>query len=261
MKNFAIFLLCASLIFLSGFTSCEPQLRELLPAAETDVPEGMVLIPAGEVLLGAPAADVEIEQIAHGVVDPEQTVFVDAFYIDTHEVTIAEYKAFVEATGYNEGYNWWSESTPQHPIVASYHAAQAYAEWVGKRLPTGAEWEKAARGGLVGNQRYPWGNDAPTSAHARFKGESEWSKPYTMPVGSYPPNGYGLYDMAGNVAEWIAPEAGESLTVRHGLTFSSVRGGSWHDNEWYLRNYTRMQGYTGQHWEKAGFRCVTDVGD
>lgn len=254
-----VFFLAISLpFFLCGFSSCEPQLRELIPS-QTDTTAGMVLIPAGEVLLGAPAADVETEQIAHGVVDPEHTVFVDAFYIDTHEVTIAEFQAFVGATGYNIGYNWWRESTPQHPVFASYMAASAYAEWAGKRLPTASEWEKAARGGLVG-QRYPWGNDAPTTQHAHFKSKLGPS-PYTVPVGSHPPNGYGLYDMAGNVSEWVAPEVGESLIIRYGETFSRLRGGNWHDGEWYMRNYTRPLAavHVPAHWNIAGFRCVKDV--
>ena len=252
-KHIYIFLLLA--IF--ACDDAEKMLTPLIPT-ETGAPSGMVLIPAGEVLLGAPVTDVDPEQITHGVVDPERTVFVDAFYMDTHEVTIAEYKAFVEATGYNEGYNWWLESTGEHPVLASYIAAHAYAEWAGKRLPTASEWEKAARGGLI-RKRYPWGNDPPTTAHAHFKSELKPTKPYTAPVGSYSPNGYGLYDMAGNVSEWVSPEAGESLIVKGGVTFSRLRGGNWENGEWYMRNYARPLAYVKAHYYIAGFRCVKDA--
>ncbi len=246
------------IIFLVAIFSCddaEQMLTPLIPDT-SEVPVGMVLIPAGEVLLGAPVSDVHVEQITHGIVDPERIVFVDAFYIDTHEVTIAEYQDFVEATGYNQGYHWWRESTPRHPVFASYLAARAYAEWAGKRLPTADEWEKAARGGLVG-KRYPWGNDTPTEAHGKI-GNRNAPRPYTAPVGSYPPNGYGLYDMAGNLAEWVDEEY-----KIYGDTWSFVRGGSWFNADWFLRNYARdtliashpMHGYI------AGFRCVADVTD
>ena len=253
MKNFTTFLLCASLIFLSGFMSCEHQLTELIPT-DPEHPAGMVRIPAGEVTLGAPEGDIEPQYLRKPEYR-ERTVFVDAFYIDTHEVTIAEYKAFVEETGFKgSGYNWWNESDPKNPVFAAYDAARAYAEWAGKRLPTPDEWEKAARGGLVG-KRYPWGSDTPTEAHARIKRRNQ-PRPYVVPVGSYPPNGYGLYDMAGNLAEWVAGDF-----EHYGVTSAFVRGGSWHDSDWYLRNYTHDIVATFQHGYIAGFRCAADVPD
>lgn len=171
----------------------------------TGAPDGMVLIPAGEVKLG-----VDLSTLIHdstyalsiGAYKPQYTVFVDAFYIDTHEVTIDEWKAFVEATGYSHWVHpaqkakyWISDN---HPVsIVTFEDAKAYAEWVGKRLPTPEEWEKAARGGLVGMD-YPWGNDPPTDDIVHV---GKGSEALPMPVGSYPPNGYGLYDMGGNIAE------------------------------------------------------------
>ena len=209
--------------------------------------DGMVLIPAGEVTIGAPPGVVHPAVIANGLILPEQTIFVDAFYIETHEVTVAEFQAFVDATGYKGGsWNYYKEHTPQHPIFASYDAATAYAEWAGKRLPTDAEWEKAARGGLVGT--YPWGDEAPTKAHARFDDRSA-KRPYTVPVGSYPPNGYGLYDMAGNVGEWTTDPDGEAFT----------HGGNWYLSEWFMRVYIRERPAPSGHYNTMGFRCVKAV--
>lgn len=253
---------CYILILLLAIFACkdaEQLLMPLIPDGES-VPAGMVLIPAGEVKIGAPPGDVRPQILAIGIekglIVPEQTVFVDDFYIDTHEVTVAEFQAFVDAVGdvaSQYSWNWYAGSTPQHPVFASYEAAAAYAEWAGKRLPTDAEWEKAARGGLVGNQTYPWGNEEPTTDHAHITPEnaSRPEKPYTVPVGSYPPNGYGLYDMAGNVGEWCyaEPDAERAPT----------RGGSWYFGKWYTRVYVRENLFKVMHATTTGFRCVKDV--
>lgn len=167
----------------------------------------MVLIPAGEFQMGSTDKAFDDEKWIH-------TVYVDAFYIDIYEITNAQYKIFVDANPqwqkdyiawkYHDGNylkDWDGNNYPMgkgdHPVTnVSWYGAKAYAKWVDKRLPTRAEWEKAARGGLTG-QRYPWGNsiDFSNANHARNVGG-------TTPVGSYPPNRYGLYDMVGNVWEW-----------------------------------------------------------
>ncbi|MDP7000162.1 MAG: SUMF1/EgtB/PvdO family nonheme iron enzyme, partial [Candidatus Poribacteria bacterium] len=119
-----------------------------------------------------------------------------AFYMDKYEVTNAQYRKFVQATGHREP-KYWDNSKynqPNQPVVGvSWHDATAYAKWAGKRLPSEAEWEYAARGGLKGKE-YPWGDQEPSSSRANYG--SNVGKPTA--VGSYPANGYGLYDMAGN---------------------------------------------------------------
>ena len=176
---------------------------------------GMVLIPAGTFQMGS--------NNGNGDERPVHTVHVDAFYMDTHEVTNAEYKKFIDANPQWQkeriedlvfqigisGYlaHWNGNDYPvgkgDHPVWnVSWHAAVAYSQWAGKRLPTEAEWEKAARGGLVG-KKYPWGD---TIDGAKVTWGGPWITNSTRPVGSYPPNGYGLYDMSGNVAEWCLDE-------------------------------------------------------
>ena len=133
---------------------------------------------------------------------PRHTVHLDSFYIDKYEVTNAQYRKFLEETGHREP-KYWNEAEhnqPNQPVVGvSWHDAMAYATWVGKRLPTEAEWEYAARGGLV-DKWYPWGNQAPDEVKMQRQGD------YAVPVGSYAPNGYGLFDMAGSVLEWCLDE-------------------------------------------------------
>jgi formylglycine-generating enzyme required for sulfatase activity len=154
----------------------------------------MRLIPAGKFSMGSNDGDSDEK--------PVHTVYVDAFYMDVYEVTVGQYKKFIQATGHRAP-NWSDVSkyspTDNHPIIyVSWDDAQAYCKWAGKRLPTEAEWEKATRGGLVG-KRYPWGDEI-DSTKANYDGKVG----KTTPVGTYPENGYGLHDMAGNVWEWCS---------------------------------------------------------
>ena len=172
------------------------------------VPEGMVLIPAGEFQMGSNDRQSGRDE------KPVHTVYIDAFYMDVYEVTNAQYKEFIDANPQWQKdrilrqyrvleylQDWTNNNYPigkgNHPVVyVGWYGAMAYAVWAGKRLPTEAEWEKAARGGLIG-KRYPWGNSIDSSKvdyNMRVRG--------TTPVGHYSANGYGLYDMAGNVYEW-----------------------------------------------------------
>jgi formylglycine-generating enzyme required for sulfatase activity len=135
---------------------------------------------------------------------PRHTVHLDAFWIEVHPVTVAQYAKFLDETGNRKPEYWDDErlNAPDQPVVGvSWRDASAYCEWAGVRLPTEAEWEKAARGGLV-KKRFPWGDEDADKTRANYG--RNVGKP--TPVGQYPANGYGLYDMAGNVWEWCLDE-------------------------------------------------------
>jgi iron(II)-dependent oxidoreductase len=217
----------------------------------------MVLIPTGDFQMGSNDYDSE---------KPIHTVYLDAFYIDIYEVTNAQYKKFMDATKYKEP-SYWNDSkfnASNHPVVGvSWNDAVAYAKWAGKRLPTEAEWEKSARGGLVG-KKYPWG-DTLTHDDANYSGtggKDKWEN--TSPVGSFAPNRYGLYDMAGNVWEWCADwydskyyaSSPKSNPKGPGSGKSAVlRGGSWDDYaDLDLRVAARF--FPSGDLSLVGFRCV-----
>ena len=222
----------------------------------------MVLIPAGQFLMGSPEG--EGDDWEH----PQHTVFVDTFYMDKYEVTNAQYKQFVDATGHKVPRYWGDEkyNQPDHPVVGiSWYDAKAYCQWAGKRLSTEAEWEKAARGGLVG-KKYPWGDDI-THDYANYEGtggKDIWSE--TSPVGSFAPNGYGLCDMAGNVwewcADWFSPNYYASSPMQEPTGPSSgsapvLRGGGWNSGHPGLLRVAFRAGDgspTGT-FEGGGFRC------
>ena len=246
----------------------------------------MVLIPAGEFEMGSNDAE------AYAYEQPVHTVYVDAFYMDKYEVTVGQYMAFVRATGHRAP-NWGlvGKYSPmeRHPIVhVSWHDAMAYAQWTEKRLPTEAEWEKAARGGLSG-QTYPWGNAAPDGTQCNFADvHTDYNRSdqtvddgykYTAPVGRYPANGYGLYDMAGNVCEWCLdayhgdfyagsprenPFSGGTITevINCFTNVSServLRGGSWYDSARDVRVAVRFWRSPTDTFHYSGFRCVRVV--
>jgi iron(II)-dependent oxidoreductase len=144
---------------------------------------------------------------------PVHQVHLDAFYIGKHPVTNSQYARFVQETGHRipslddprAAQDNWDGEQRTYPsgrgdypvVVVSWHDASAYCAWAGGRLPTEAEWEKAARGGVEA-KLYPWG-DTIDPSRANYDNPAG-----TTPVGSYPPNGYRLYDLAGNVWEWVA---------------------------------------------------------
>ena len=248
----------------------------------------MVLIPAGTFQMGGENFDVE---------QPVHTVHLDAFYMDVYEVTNAQFKAFVDANpqwqkgnidsrfnyyGYYLDFwdgNDYPAGKADHPVVnVSWYAAMAYAEWAGKRLPTEAEWEYAARGGLRGKE-YPWGD---TLTHTDANYDSDGIDD-TTPVGQYAANGYGLFDMAGNVAEWCLdawekffyaeshnsrnPIAGgetvqelrENFTTIPSNSNRALRGGAWNWPARSLRVAGRGNAKPISAGISLGFRCVRPV--
>lgn len=250
------------------------------PPPSNSVYANMALITAGRFQMGSGSGAFDEK--------PVHTVYVDAFYIDKYEVTNAQYKKFVDANpqwrknriprAYHNGSylnDWNVNEYPigkgEHPVThVSWYAAMAYAQWADKRLPTEAEWEKAARGGAVG-QRYPWGNSI-DAGKANYGSNID----DTTRVGSYPANNYGLHDMAGNVREWCLdayqggfyksshrrnPLAGGTLTeivTRFTSQKDSrvLRGGSWSSPAQGMRVADRL-GYTPTYaYPYVGFRCA-----
>ncbi len=257
------------------------------------VPAGMVLVSAGNFTMGSSLSTDE---------QPIHTVYLDAYYIDKYEVTNGQYKQFIDAGGYNnsaywttDGWSWktsnsitqpssWTNTTlgynatngPNLPVVGiSWYEAYAYANWAGKRLPTEAEWEKAASSD---DQRtYPWGNtwDGNKCNHGVYGNpyydESDGYK-FTAPVGSYE-NGkspYGCYDMVGNVWEWCNDwydnayysnaAANNNPPGPSSGSYRVRRGGSWSDDSYYgdCRCANRGYDYPYDRYGILGFRCAKD---
>lgn len=340
----------------SAITSCSSSLPKRFattsPAQDSVIAgegstEGMVLIPAGTFLMGADNEQARPDEY------PKHKVSVDGFWMDATEVTNAQFREFVEATGYvtiaerkpdweelkkqlppgtprpaedllvasslvftapaypvrlNDVGQWWSwvqganwrqpegpgssiVGKEEYPVVhVSWDDAAAYARWAGKRLPTEAEWEWAARGGLE-EKTYPWGDEhvevgkpKTNSWQGRFPDKNTLKDQYydAAPVKSFPANGYGLYDMAGNVWEWCADwyrhdyykiiDREEGIKNPQGPSSSFdpdepmvpkrvQRGGSFLCHDSYCSSYrvsARMKSSQDTGLSHTGFRCVKD---
>jgi formylglycine-generating enzyme required for sulfatase activity len=258
----------------------------------------MVLIEAGPFLRGSPESQGDADE------HPQRPIMLSAFYIDRYEVTNRRYQAFLKATGHrvpehccNPSYNLWqgrsiAERLLDHPVVnVDWHDATAYCAWAGKRLPTEAEWEKAARG--TDGWEYPWGNEhdrmrangisywagtdfgTPEEAKAWWEGEHGQTVLaikgtqgiLTLPVtelerGATPT---GLMHMAGNVWEWTAdwydPTYYEKAEARdpkgpEGGEFKVHRGGSWLNHRGLLRSAARDGSRPSMRNHGIGFRCA-----
>jgi formylglycine-generating enzyme required for sulfatase activity len=307
---------------------------------------GMILIPGGEFMMGGDNNQASADEF------PKHKVRIHKFLMDATEVTNAQFKKFIDATGYktiaertpdweelkkslppgtpkpdasvlvasslvfkpttspvnlNDYSQWWSwvkgadwkhpqgpgssiEGKENYPVAhVSWEDAQAYCKWSGKRLPTEAEWEFAARGSLQ-NQIYSWGNEPINNGNAKmnsWEGEfpyhNEQKDNYftAAPVKTYQPNGYGLYDMSGNVWEWCSDWYDANYYKTQGAVTDnpkgssksfdpedpytpkrSLRGGSFLCNDSYCSGYRvarRMKSSPDTGLEHTGFRCVKDI--
>lgn len=228
----------------------------------------MVLIPAGEFVMGSPDGEgLDNEQ-------PEHKVWVDAFYLDKFEVPNGRYEKFMEETGRARPKFWEQLDLTVHselPVIGvSWHDAKAYCEWAEKRLPTEAEWEYAARG--TDRRRYPWGNAEPNAQLANYA--KRWSYKFyddrLEPVNSHEAgkSPFGVYNMAGNVFEWVtdwyeikyyarSPERNPSGPETGELKV--MRGGSWNFASEYIRTTSRMKLKPMEREADVGIRCARSV--
>jgi formylglycine-generating enzyme required for sulfatase activity len=170
-----------------------------------------------------------------------------SFQIDKYETTVAQYRMFAEETGHPEPRGAFSDETADYPVAnVTWEDAQAYCEWAGKRLPTEAEWEKAARG--TEGFAYPWGDEWDSElANTRESGIGG-----VKPVGSFPEgtSPYGVHDMAGNVWEWVEDWATSEQEAK------VIRGGSWDAVNRWAQTFSRnvvLPSYTK---DNLGFRCA-----
>jgi formylglycine-generating enzyme required for sulfatase activity len=236
----------------------------------------LVLIPAGSYPMGVPVGDRDGGRDEY----PRHVVDIAAFYIDKYEVTNARYLEFVKATDHrvpqnpkNPTRNLWEgvsipESLADRPVVnVDWADANAYCTWAGRRLPTEAEWEKAAKGNH--DWRFPWGNVEPTNKHLNFN--QKWIGERTlMPVGSYESgkSPYGVYDMAGNVWEWVndwydakyyEKSPAKNPPGPASGTKKVIRGAGWQNETPTVRIFTRVDSDPTIRNESTGFRCAMDA--
>jgi formylglycine-generating enzyme required for sulfatase activity len=271
---------------------------------ETDFGDGiiMVSIPPGEFKMGSNEFDSE---------KPLHTVYLDEYRIGKYAVTVKQFGLFVKDTGYvteaessGGAYTWTGETWEKrkdinwknpgfeqegsHPVVCvSWNDALEYCKWLSGtkkgsfKLPTEAQWEKAARG--TDKRKYPWGNPAPSGERANFADKQAWVKAkiswadkdiddghaYTAPLGSYPAGAspYGLLDMAGNVWEWCGDWYDENYYKNSpkknplgpdGGTLRVLRGGGWFNDAESLRCTFRGYHYPSDRFDYVGFRLCQD---
>ena len=235
-----------------------------------DAPEGMVAIPAGWFVMGS---DPSVDRDAGPQEQPQRWIYLDSFMLDRYEVTNVHYLRFVLGTGAAVPPYWKDDPFPdkvaRHPVIGvSWHDADAYCRWAGKRLPTEAEWEKAARG--TEGRLFPWG-----------KQPAGWGRSNIAHAGSkrgriYPPLAnvdryeegrslYGVYQMAGNVAEWTADWFDPDY-YQYGTSYNPdgpsvgqqkvFRGGSWNEDPEVARSAGRGANPTDHRSYLIGFRCA-----
>jgi formylglycine-generating enzyme required for sulfatase activity len=221
---------------------------------------GMVFVSAGEFEMGSTGGDPRMDEDEL----PLHTVYLDAYWIDRTEVTNSLFNLCITAgvcTPPARSSYYLRAGYENHPIIGvSWDQAQAYCSWAGRRLPSEAEWEKAARG--TDGRMYPWGNRPPSDDLLNFNHHVD----ETTPAGSYPDGAspYGALDMAGNVWEWV--QDGYSTTyysispAQNPISNSPVnrrvlRGGNWDSNADGVRTANRFWAFPGRN-DMDGFRCA-----
>ena len=257
--------------------------EEVIQSIPDEKHQAMVLITAGAFIMG--------DNEGHLDQQPEREVYLDGFFIDQYETTFAQFYSFVTAAGHRKprlaGYLAVDSTElhllmkPSNPVVGvSWYDAQAYCEWMGKRLPTEAEWEKAAGG--IHSIKWPWGNEE-KSSFSNLVGRGDGFA-YLSPVGALTRDHspYGIYDMAGNVMEWVwdwyqedyyhtasvnnptgpgssgykVGPGGVAFGKYRGGAFKVVRGASWNDSIKRAQTAIRFKTYPTYRDVTIGFRCV-----
>lgn len=232
----------------------------------TSPKDGMTLVyvPAGEFKMGSDSADQR----------PVHTVYLDAYWIDQFEVTNAMYSICIQDSDCNEpsDITYYSDSSyANHPVVyIDWDDARNYCSWAGRKLPTEAEWEKAASWDEVNQIKnaYPWGNNIDCS-FANYNDGGNYCVGTTTAVGSYP-NGaspYGALDMAGNVWEWVAdwydmyPGGDPMASTNFGQTYRVQKGGSWFSNDVFAHSAFRGGFFPSFTDHYLGFRCAISASE
>lgn len=247
--------------------------------ASLETPNDWVLVPAGEFEMGAEGGPAEPDE------SPKHKVLLDAFYISKYEVTNLQYHTFVKSAGHrpptNEDpkYNIWRgdailDGIGELPVInVSWDDAVAYCKWSGGRLPTEAEWEKAARG--TDGRTYPWGNDPVTGNRTNYSIENVtfWEGPSTLAKKDqydYGRSPYGAYEMAGNVWEWVQDwydenyyknSSGKNPPGPSDGKERIIRGGSWRNTPDILRSSNRNKEAPTDRRVYIGIRCAKDATD
>ncbi len=263
----------------AGYTVAEAD--ALLPKEQWTQLAQMVVIPAGKFIMGTDLKN------ADAASRPQHEVNLQAYQIDKYLVTNAQYARFIAATGHRPPADWKNgkaqEGTLLLPVtMVNWFDAQAYAKWAGKRLPTEAEWEKAARG--TDGRRWPWGNEMDPTRLNTYYNVGSASLVTTYEKGASP---YGVYDMAGNVDEWVdsnfEPYAGTDAQaevfqgkiakvqnaqdralkvvdlVAVDKRYKVLRGGSWKGDPFSTATYHRDYSWPNYASDFYGFRCASSV--